>query len=106
MADLAQNLNRLAAIAKILQERVEDLGLQFEERKLAMQQLMEVKALQKRAERKKLQIDPTIDDELELLKIKIVAEPNTRDSLTDAVYTGPRGGLYRINSSGRKSYDV
>ena len=24
----------------------------------------------------------------------------------DAIYTGPRGGRYRINGNGRKSYDV
>lgn len=26
--------------------------------------------------------------------------------LSDETYTGPRGGKYRVNSNGRKSYDV
>ena len=28
------------------------------------------------------------------------------DSINDRTYEGPRGGRYRINSNGRKSYDV
>jgi len=34
--------------------------------------------------------------------------PSGRDSLSarDRIYTGPRGGRYRVNSKGRKSYDV
>ena len=32
--------------------------------------------------------------------------PSLSDRGHSGIYTGPRGGRYRINSSGRKSYDV
>ena len=31
---------------------------------------------------------------------------SNRSAVSDVIYTGPRGGRYRINSNGRKSYDV
>lgn len=54
-----------------------------------------------------------IDKEMEDLKGKIDSGEPIRDDFStglgyvgDPIYRGPRGGRYRINSKGRKSYDV
>ena len=46
-----------------------------------------------------------LDKDLEDLKAK-VGSVNPDDYSSDQIYVGPRGGLYRYNSNGRKSYDV
>ena len=55
----------------------------------------------------------TLDKDLEDLKGKINSGEPIHDDfsvdlphLSDPIFRGPRGGRYRINSNGRKSYDV
>ena len=57
----------------------------------------------------------TLDKDLEDLKAKIDSGEPIRDDFStglglryvgDTTFRGPRGGRYRINSKGRKSYDV
>ncbi|WP_415411090.1 hypothetical protein ACLM45_05820 [Synechococcus sp. A10-1-5-9] len=50
----------------------------------------------------------TLDKEIEAMKRGEDLQEPYRNywSGHDPVFTGPRGGRYRINSNGRKSYDV
>ena len=55
----------------------------------------------------------TLDKDLEDLKAKIDSGEPIRDDFSiglgavgDPIFKGPRGGRYRINNNGRKSYDV
>ena len=54
-----------------------------------------------------------LDNEVEKLKVKIKSSEPVSDDFSidlpysgDPIFRGPRGGRYRINSNGRKSYDV
>ena len=44
--------------------------------------------------------------ENELAELQKALKPQAPNTDFDALHTGPRGGRYRLNSSGRKSYDV
>ena len=44
--------------------------------------------------------------EKELAELKKALKPQAPNPNFDAVHIGPRGGRYRLNSNGRKSYDV
>ena len=50
----------------------------------------------------------TLDKEIEAMKNgeDLSAPPLHLPSCGDPIFTGPRGGRYRYNSNGRKSYDV
>ena len=48
--------------------------------------------------------DPTPEMKAALLRKGLLTWPVTGN--TDVVHIGPRGGRYRINSNGRKTYDV
>ena len=45
-------------------------------------------------------------NEKELVELQKKLQPPAPTASFDEVQTGPRGGRYRINSNGRKSYDV
>ena len=42
----------------------------------------------------------------ELAELQKALKPQAPNTNFDAVHIGPKGGRYRLNSSGRKSYDV
>ena len=44
--------------------------------------------------------------EKELPELKKALKPQAPNTNFDAVHIRPRGGRYRLNSNGRKSYDV
>lgn len=51
--------------------------------------------------------DPTPEMKAALLKKTLLKwKPALGSGYRDSIYIGPRGGRYRINSKGRKSYDV